>query len=336
MNSFNTEKLTNKMIYRYNGIKTFSQSVYPRISEDSLLPVCPSFGDASMYPPGHGDLFTSLKTSGILDSLLKEGKEYLFVSNIDNLAATVDLKILSHLVDNKIDFLMEVTDKTRADIKGGTLIEYDNALRLLEIAQVPQEKRSEFTSVRKFKIFNTNSVWLNLNVLKRILEEDEMELDIIENRKVIAGTTERVIQLETAIGAAIKFFPNSKGIVVPRTRFLPVKTCSDLFLVQSDLYLEKHGSLNMNPKRTYPSNPLVKLLGKNFSDVSSYLKCFKSTPNILELDHLTVSGDVKFGKDVTLKGTVIIIADDNSCIHIPNGAVLEDNILSGNLPIIEH
>ena len=31
--------------------------------------------------------------------------------------------------------------------------------------------------------------------------------------------------------------------------------------------------------------------------------------DIIELDHLTVSGDVTFGKGVVLKGTVIIIAN---------------------------
>lgn len=336
MNSFNTEKTTQKIIYKYDNIKTFSQSIFPRISEDTLLPICSSYGDAALYPPGHGDLFLSLKSSGTLEELLEQGKEYLFVSNIDNLAATVDFKILEYMAHNNIDFLMEVTEKTRADIKGGTLIEYNGSLRLLEIAQVPSDKKSDFTSVRKFKIFNTNSAWINLRALKELIEVDGLELDIIENKKSIPNTKERVIQLETALGAAIKFFPNAKGVVVPRTRFLPVKTCSDLFLVESDLYLEDHGSLKMNPKRLYPTSPLVKLLGKNFANINNFNKCIKTIPGIHELDHLTVSGNVKFGRDVVLKGTVIIIADEKSSITIPDGAILEDCILYGNLPIIEH
>ncbi|KAM0678025.1 UTP-glucose-1-phosphate uridylyltransferase [Binucleata daphniae] len=336
MNSYNTEKVTNKLIKRYKGIRTFTQSVFPRLYADSLLPVCPSYKGQAMYPPGHGDLFIALKQSGQLEKLISEGKEYLFVSNIDNLAATVDFAILNHVVENKLDFMMEVTPKTRADVKGGTIIEYENALRLLEIAQVSSAHKSDFTSVRKFKIFNTNSVWINLKAIKEILENGPIELDIIENKKTLKQTSECVIQLETAIGAAIKYFKNSKGMVVPRTRFLPVKTTSDLFLIQSNLFIEDKGSLKINPKRLYETNPVIRLIGPCYKDVNKYLDRFNSIPDVLELEHLTVSGNVRFGKNVVLKGTVIIIADENSTIDIPDGAILEDNILFGNLPIINH
>lgn len=336
MNSFNTEKKTNRMLRRYKKIRTFSQSVFPRISANSLLPIDPSYGKDSMYPPGHGDIFNSLKDSGMLDELLNEGKEYLFVSNIDNLAATVDFNILNYVVDNDVDFLMEVTDKTRADIKGGTLIDLDDKLALLEIAQVPSDKKSEFASVRKFKIFNTNSVWINLKKLKKLLKEKRLALDIIENKKVIEGIDEPVIQLETAMGAAIKYFPNAVGMIVPRKRFLPVKTCSDLFLIRSNLFVENSGFLSLSPRRMFNSLPLVKLLGKMYKNIESFDKMFKTIPDILELDHLTVSGNITFGRKITLKGTVIVIADDESVINIPDGAILDDNILYGNLPIIEH
>lgn len=336
MNSFNTEKKTNRMLRRYKGIRTFTQSVFPRISANSLLPIDPLLGAKSMYPPGHGDVFISLKDSGMLDKLLQEGKEYLFVSNIDNLAATVDFNVLNYVVENDVDFLMEVTEKTRADIKGGTLIELDDKLTLLEIAQVPADKKNEFTSVRKFKIFNTNSVWINLKKLKVLLKEKRLILDIIENKKNVEGIDETVIQLETAMGAAIKYFPKAVGMIVPRSRFLPVKTCSDLFLIRSNLFVEHDGFLALSPRRMFGSLPLVKLLGKMYKSVESFDKMFKGVPDILELDHLTVSGNITFGRNVTLRGTVIIIADDESVINIPDGAILEDNILYGNLPIIEH
>lgn len=336
MNSFNTEEKTNRMLRRYKGIRTFTQSVFPRISANSLLPIDPTLDKKSMYPPGHGDIFISLKDSGMLDTLLREGKEYLFVSNIDNLAATIDFNILNYVIDKDVDFLMEVTDKTRADIKGGTLVEYDDKLTLLEVAQVPAEKKNEFVSVRKFKIFNTNSVWINLKKLKALLKETRLILDIIENKKKLPDIDEPFIQLETAMGAAIKYFPSALGMIVPRSRFLPVKTCSDLFLIRSNLFLEMDGFLTLSHKRVFNSLPLVKLLGKMYKEIESFDKMFKGIPDILELDHLTVSGDIKFGRNVTLRGTVIIIADDESAINIPDGAILEDNILYGNLPIIEH
>ena len=130
----------------------------------------------------------------------------------------------------------------------------------------------------------------------------------------------------------------STGINVPRKRFLPVKTTSDLLLVMSDLYTLKAGSLEMSPKRFFPSVPLVKL-GNSFkkvkpefnsvnvnymlstsvhqlqiyflfllSQVKDFLHRFANIPNVLELDHLTVSGDVTFGKNVSLKVRTIASA----------------------------
>lgn len=75
-----------------------------------------------------------------------------------------------------------------------------------------------------------------------------------------------VIQLETAVGAAIKCFDNALGINVPRSRFLPVKTTSDLLLVMSNLYSLDAGSLTMSPKREFPTTPHVKL-GSSFTKV---------------------------------------------------------------------
>jgi len=117
------------------------------------------------YPPGHGDFYLSFYNSGLLEAFLKEGREFCFISNVDNLGATVDLNILSLLLEgdaNKASFVMEVTDKTKADVKGGTLMQYENHLRLLEIAQVPKDHVEDFKSVKTFKFFNTNNLWINL------------------------------------------------------------------------------------------------------------------------------------------------------------------------------
>lgn len=83
------------------------------------------------------------------------------------------------------EFVMEVTDKTRADVKGGTLIKYHGKSKLLEIAQVPKEHVSEFKSIKKFKIFNTNNLWISLKAIKRVVEQDLLKsMDIIQNPKV--------------------------------------------------------------------------------------------------------------------------------------------------------
>lgn len=286
------------------------------------------------YPPGHGDVFASLEHSGLLEQLIEKGIEYLFVSNIDNLGATVDLKILSHFASKNADFLMEVTEKTKSDIKGGTLVCMENNIRLLEIAQVAEQNKSDF--MKRFKIFNTNNIWLKISSVKNKIIQGTLELDVIANPKQIEASNEKVLQLETAVGSAIKFFENSIGLNVPRTRFLPVKNTSDLFLLQSDLYtLNEDGNLVVNNKRPFQSIPIVKL-GDNFKKVSAFQNRILSPPHILELDHLTVSGDVTFGSDVVLKGNVIIVANHGSRIDIPSGAVLEDKVISGSLRIMDH
>lgn len=216
-------------------------------------------------------------------------------------------EILRHMVESENEFIMEVTDKTRADIKGGTLIDYEGKPKLLEIAQVPESKVDEFKSIKKFKIFNTNNLWVRLDAIKRLIESKVLEeMDIIQNQKAVNGVG--VIQLERAAGAAMQYFQKAQGINVPRSRFLPVKSCSDLFIVQSNLYSLSNGSLVMNPARyedfssvilfmahlnhfifslslslshrQFPTVPLVKL-GEHFNKVENYKKRFKSIPDML-------------------------------------------------------
>lgn len=341
MNSFNTDEDTQRIIQKYANhniqIITFNQSRHPRFNKDSLLPIprAATSDKSQWYPPGHGDIFDALNDSGLLDKLIASGKEYIFVSNVDNLGADVDLSILGHLVDSGAEFLMELTDKTKADVKGGTIIDYNGTVRLLEIAQVPKEHVEDFKSIRKFKYFNTNSVYISLPAIKRIIEDEGgFELDIIVNNKSMDDGTP-VIQLETAIGAAIKHFKHAHGINVPRSRFLPVKSTSDLLLITSDLYSLEHGKLIMNPNRMFNQTPVVKL-GDTFKKISNFQKRFGSIPNILELDHLTVSGDVWFGKGITLRGTVIIVANEGNKIDLPDGSILENKLVSGNVSIIDH
>ncbi|KAI9790569.1 MAG: UTP-glucose-1-phosphate uridylyltransferase [Piccolia ochrophora] len=345
MNSFNTDSDTSSIIKKYEGhnidIMTFNQSRYPRILKDSMLPAPKTYDSqiSDWYPPGHGDVFESLYNSGILEKLLDRGVEILFLSNVDNLGAVVDLRILQHMVESKSEYIMELTDKTKADVKGGTIINYDDQVRLLEIAQVPKEHTQEFKSIKKFKYFNTNNIWLNLKAIKRIVENNELEMEIIPNNKSIPADKKgesdiSIVQLETAVGAAIRHFKDAHGVNVPRRRFLPVKTCSDLMLVKSDLYSLKHGQLMIDPNRFGPA-PLIKL-GGDFKKVSDFQRRIPSIPRIIELDHLTITGAVNLGRGVTLKGTVIIVANQGSMIDVPPGAILENVVMQGSLQLLEH
>ncbi|KAK7687469.1 UTP-glucose-1-phosphate uridylyltransferase [Cerrena zonata] len=335
----NLNNLSKLAVLKLNGgLGTSMGCVGPK-SVIEVRDVPESFDDdlETWYPPGHGDLFESLVQSGELDSLLAQGRDILFVSNGDNLGATVDTKILDHMIETGAEYIMELTDKTRADVKGGTLINYDGQVRLLEIAQVPKEHVEEFKSIKKFKYFNTNNLWINLRAIKKLIESNSIESEIIPNQKTISkGSSDiNVLQLETAVGAAIRHFDGAHGVVVPRSRFLPVKTCSDLLLVKSDLFYLEHGALKLDPTRDGFSNPLIKL-GSHFKKVSGFQSRIPHMPKILELDHLTITGNVNLGRNVTLKGTVIIVVSDGQKIDIPNGSILENVVVTGNLSILEH
>jgi len=180
---------------------------------------------------------------------------------------------------------------------------------------------------------------MNVKAIKRVVENDELEMEIIPNGKSIPGDKKgesdiSIVQLETAVGAAIRHFKNAHGVNVPRRRFLPVKTCSDLMLVKSDLYTVKHGQLQMSSSR-FGDAPLIKL-GSDFKKVSDFQKRIPSIPKIIELDHLTITGNVTLHRGVTLKGTVIIVATEGSTIDIPPGSILENVVVQGSLRLLEH
>merc|ERR1711971_1321127 len=182
---------------------------------------------------------------------------------------------------------------------------------------------------------NTNNLWISMNAIQRVVREKALDMEIIVNPVTLLAENTNAYQLVTAIGAAMKCFDNAVGLNVPRSRFLPVKKTSDLLLLMSNLYTQQHGQLRMSPKRMFPSTPFVNL-GQNFRNISELLKRFGSIPDLLELDHLSVSGDVTFGKQVSLKGTVIVIANHGDRIDIPAGSCLENKIVSGNLRIMDH
>ncbi|XP_046808455.1 UTP--glucose-1-phosphate uridylyltransferase [Lucilia cuprina] len=249
---------------------------------------------------------------------------------------SIDWNKIQKLPENAVmDYGSLKAPKNEQLPQGGTLIQFEDKLRLLEIAQVPKEHVDDFKSVKTFKFFNTNNIWAKLSAIDRVLNERTLNLEIIINNKTLENGL-RVIQLETAVGAAMKCFEGSIGINVPRSRFLPVKKTSDLLLVMSNLYNLKNGSLVMSPQRMFPTTPLVKLGENHFAKVKEFLGRFANIPDIIELDHLTVSGDVTFGRGVSLRGTVIIIANHGDRIDIPAGAILENKIVSGNMRILDH
>jgi len=285
-------------------------------------------------------VFESLYHSGLLQKFIDEGKEYVFISNVENFGGVVgrsNFKLLNHLESNKdLEFISEVTERHLSDHLGGILVQdgQTQAIRLLELSQVPQEHLDHFKA-NKFKYWNTNSIWIRLANLKKVIESNSFQLSVIANLR--KDDDKVYLQLEMPAATAIQNFTNSVAMIVPRIRYCEVKTTADLLVLQSNLFqMTPDGSYSINPARPFNTIPVIKL-GDHFSKMSEFSKRFKgSLPDLLELDHLTVSGDVYFGNHVTLKGNVIIVANHGEQIHIPDGAQLENKIIAGNMRILDH
>ena len=294
-----------------------------RIDKDTDQPLDPNLlGEDAWYPPGHGDIYSCLKNRGLIDRLLSEGKEILFVSNADNLGAVFDAKIAHYMLQNDVPFVMEMTQKTPADIKGGTLYEdSEGKLHLLELAQVPQKHVDEFCSTRKFSVFNTNNIWIHLRHLQKQMELGQMELNLIVNQKQVMGRP--VIQLETAIGAGLENFDGALGLVVGRDRFFPVKNTSDLMLLQSNLFVFESGRIIRDSSRNHRNLPLISWK-EPVTGLEEFQKRIPIVPDIQELELLEMEGDITFEGEVSLKGRVTLVGNEKP-VRIPSGTCLENS-----------
>lgn len=301
----------------------FVQHQFPRIREDDGLALGPLDERSSWAPAGHGDLYLALHVSGALRNLLDRGIRWAFVSNSDNLGASLHPAILGYLATHGLELLMEVTEKTQADVKGGTLVRRNGRLCLLELAQVPLEHQEDFQNVELFPVFNTNSLWLDLAAVERRLRGQPLDLPLIVNRKTVGDV--KVVQLETAMGAAVGAFSRAAGIVVPRSRFAPVKTTNDLLVRRSDAYREGEESpLMPNPEReTSLGPPLVQLDPVHYASVAALDLRVPHPLGLLRALTLEVVGDVRFGRGVTIEGTVRVENPGPAPVAIPDGAVLK-------------
>lgn len=235
MNSFYTDDETNRYIkhnYPDLNIISFNQNCYPRILKESMIPLDGTDKDYK-YPPGHGDLLQSMYDKGICEQLINKNIEYAFISNIDNLGATVDYKIFNDIIENDIEFAIELTPKTKDDVKGGTLILYDDNYQMFELGQCNPIDLDKFTSLEVFKYFNTNNIWIKLDTVNKLIESDYIKnIDLIINNKKLKDGRD-CIQLEYAIGSLVKFYKKIKCYLVSRERFIPVKTNNDLEKIRS-------------------------------------------------------------------------------------------------------
>jgi UTP--glucose-1-phosphate uridylyltransferase len=327
MHSFATRDRTLAHLERYPDLPAdvpldFLQSREPKLREVDLTPVqWPADPRMEWCPPGHGDLYTAIAASGVLDALRERGYRYAFVSNSDNLGAVVEPRIPGWMAREGVPFAMEVVVGTAADRKGGHIARRDGRLLLRETAQTPPDDAESFSDFERWRYYNTNNLWIDLDALAALLAErgGDLGLPLIVNHKTVDPadkTSPAVVQLETAMGAALGVIPGARVVEVPRRRFVPVKTTDDLLVVRSDACVLDPDDFRLEPAGRWPLVALDKDYFKLLADFDARFPA--GAPSLARCERLVVHGDVSFGRDVVVVGDVEV----QGPAEIPDGTVL--------------
>lgn len=340
MNSFATRADSLAALEAYPALKhkglplDFQQHKIPKVAQADFSPVhWPANPDLTWCPPGHGDIYTALVTSGMLNQLRQAGYRYAFVSNSDNLGAILDPTILGYFASQNLPFMMEVADRTEADKKGGHLARRaDGQLILRESAQCPDEDEAAFQNVSRHRYFNTNNLWLNLDALAEQLavHNNILGLPMIRNAKTVDPRDDDstpVYQVETAMGSAIGVFPGAAALRVPRQRFAPVKKTNDLLLIRSDAYhISDDFRLLPNPARDLPLPAIA--LDANYKFVTALDEAFPGgIPSLARCTSLSLAGKFVLDAEVRLQGQVQLVNRRETTVALPAGQTLSGDVV---------
>jgi UTP--glucose-1-phosphate uridylyltransferase len=330
MNSFATDADTLAALQPHDlevdGLPlTFLQNQEPKLRADDLTPIAwPANPDLEWCPPGHGDLYTALETSGALRALLDAGFRYAAVSNSDNLGAVPDPAMMAWFAETGAACAVEVCRRTLADVKGGHLVvrRSDGRLVLRETAQTPAEDAGHAADLERHRFFNTNNIWFDLEQVAKVLDDRAgvLGLPLIRNVKTVDPTdptSPQVIQIESAMGAAVEVFDGAVAIEVDRSRFRPVKTTDDLLVLRSDVFRLTDGGV----LESLSDAPLVTLDPRHFRTIADFEARFPYTPSLASATSFEVEGDWTFGADVVVVGDVRL-SDEGAGRHVPDGARL--------------
>ena len=315
MNSFRTRADTLAHLERYPDLAVdglpidFVQNAEPKITADTFEPVeWPADPTLEWCPPGHGDVYTALVGSGVLDALLAAGMKYASISNGDNLGAAPDAELAGWFAGTGAPYAAEICPRTINDRKGGHLAvrNADGQLILRDTAQTPADDLDFFTDEHRHPYFHTNNLWIDLEQLKAALQQrgTVLGLPLIYNVKTVDpadSSSPKVIQLETAMGAAIEVFKGATAIAVPRSRFQPVKTTNELLLLRSDVFdLGADSRLN----QTVPDVPRVDLDGRFYKLIDDFEARVTVAPSLKGASSFVVKGDWTFDRPVVANGDV--------------------------------
>ncbi|MCW2828615.1 MAG: UTP--glucose-phosphate uridylyltransferase, partial [Marmoricola sp.] len=333
MNSFRTSADTLAALARYEDLAVdglpleFLQNKEPKLRVDDLRPVSwPRDPSLEWCPPGHGDIYTALMGTGLLDKMIDAGYRYAFVSNSDNLGATADARVAGWFAESGAPFAIEAVRRTRADRKGGHFArrKADGRIVLRETAQTAKRDLEALGDLDRHKFSSTNNLWFDLERMRDEIRRRQgiLGLPLIRNQKHVEpsdSSSPEVIQIETAMGAAIEIFPDSRTIEVGRDRFVPVKTTNDLLVLRSDAY--DLGS-DFVLDRVSATIPFIDL-DEHYKVVEDFDKRFPTgVPSLRNAESLVVSGDWTFGKGVRVHGSAVIKGDRG---RVEAGAVLGED-----------
>lgn len=305
------------------------QNKVPKVRVDNLMPAeYPENPQLEWCPPGHGDLYSTLYDSGKLQQLLDDGIQFMFVSNVDNLGATLDLDLLTYFAHlTTAPFMMECLVRSENDKKGGHLAmrSNDGQLILRESAQCSSTDKGDFENINKHKYFNTNNLWIRLDSLKVLMEANRgfVPLPTIFNKKTVNpqdGASTQVLQLETAMGSALECFKGAIAVCVSKDRFAPVKKCSDLLLLRSDAYIVNGDSvLELHPSCNHIA-PIINLDDNKYKLVPSIeAATVRGVPSLLRCTKLTIEGEVHFSSNVVFVGVVQVNNKSPEAKLLPGG-----------------
>ncbi|MFI9486309.1 UTP--glucose-1-phosphate uridylyltransferase [Promicromonospora sp. NPDC052451] len=330
MNSFRTRDDSLAALERYPDIAVdglpvdFLQNREPKLRADDLTPVTwEKDPELEWCPPGHGDLYPALHASGVVTALLEAGFRYMCVSNSDNLGATPDATIAGWFAASGAPYAAELCRKTPADVKGGQLVirKADGRIVQRETAQTHPDDVAASLDATRHPFFHTNNLWFNLEALAAELERTGgvLELPLIRNDKTVDpadSSSPAVVQIESAMGAAVAVFEGATAIEVERSRFLPVKTTNDLLVLRSDVY-------DLTPEYRLEAQapaPLVDLDKAHYKLIDGFTRRFAAgAPSLRDADSLTVHGDWTFGAGVRAEGKAALSGAGGT---VPDGATI--------------
>ncbi len=316
MNSFRTSADSIAALARYEDLKVaglpleFLQNREPKLLLKDLSPATwPKDPEQEWCPPGHGDLYTALRGSGLLAELIEQGYDRVFVSNSDNLGAVPDPNVAGWFAGSGAPFAIEAVRRTPSDRKGGHFArrKSDGRLILRETAQTLSEDQEALGDLERHRFMSTNNLWFDLRAMRDALDARGgiLGLPLIRNVKHLDPadvTSPDVVQIETAMGAAIEVFADSVLIEVGRDRFVPVKTTNDLLVLRSDIYDMTDGFVL---DQTVDEIPFIELDGDYYRVVADFEKRFPDgTPSLKKASRLKVDGDWTFGRGVQVIGEV--------------------------------